>query len=381
MEKKELHLVCNAHLDPMYMWQLTEGTVEALSTFRIAAHFCDENDDFIFNHNEMLLYEYVQKYEPELFAHIQQLVKEKKWHIMGGWYVQPDCNMTSGESLIRQIQTGRQYFKKYFDAEPTTAINFDPFGHSRGLVQLLKKSGYDSYLFCRPDPRQLPAIRNDDFTWVGFDGSEVLAHRSSEHYCTTIGTAAQEIGEWIPDQDRNTDHLFLWGVGNHGGGPSKADLEAVCDLMKRSQDFEIIHSTPEAYCSQRRKSVEYKKQQKFSDWLSPVAPGGYTSLVRIKQKHRRLENAVYQAEKMLSHAAAAGLMEYPQEKLTPALRDLMLAEFHDALPGSVIREAEEDILCTLDHGIEIAEKLQLDAFLALMAGQEPMVMHQIPIFL
>ncbi len=380
MEKKKLYLVCNAHLDPIYMWQLTEGTAEALSTFRIAARFCEEHEDFVFNHNEALLYEYVQQYEPELFAKIQKLQKEGKWHIMGGWYVQPDCNMSSGESLIHHIHTGKQFFRKYFDAEPTTAINFDPFGHSRGLVQLLKKSGYDSYLFCRPDQNQLPDLP-DDFTWVGFDGSEILGHRSSEHYCTTIGTAAPEICQWLESQDKEKEHMFLWGVGNHGGGPSRADLDAIYELMDSCEDYEIVHSIPEIYCRNRLASPDFETQEKFSQWLSPVAPGGYTTMVRIKQGHRKLENAIFMAEKMLSHASAAGLLEYPQEQLTTAVKDLMLIEFHDSLPGSIIREAEEDVLRIIDHGIEIAQRLQLQAFLALMAGQKPMVMHQIPIFL
>lgn len=96
------------------------------------------------------MYEWIEEYEPELFWRIQKLVSDGKWHIMGGWYLQPDCTMLSGESFIRQIEYGRKYFKEKFDKTPTTAINFDPFGHTRGLVQILKKNGFDSYLFMRP---------------------------------------------------------------------------------------------------------------------------------------------------------------------------------------------------------------------------------------
>ena len=125
-----------------------EGVAAAVSTFRTAADLCDEFDGFIFNHNESILYQWVEEYEPQLFERIQRLVKEGKWHIMGGWHLQPDCNMPSGESFIRQILLGKTYFAQKFGKEPTTAINFDPFGHSRGLVQILAKSGYDSYLCC-----------------------------------------------------------------------------------------------------------------------------------------------------------------------------------------------------------------------------------------
>ena len=128
---KKVYLLCNAHLDPVWQWTWEEGLAEALSTFRIAADFCEEFDGFVFNHNESLLYEWVEEYDPALFQRIEKLVESGKWHIMGGWYLQPDCNMPSGESMLRQILTGRRYFKKKFGQTPTTAINFDPFGHSR----------------------------------------------------------------------------------------------------------------------------------------------------------------------------------------------------------------------------------------------------------
>ena len=99
---EKLFLICNAHLDPVWQWEWEEGAAEALSTFRIAAKFCEEYDGFVFCHNEALLYQWVEAYEPELFTRIQKLVKQKKWHIMGGWYLQPDCNMPSGEGFVRQ---------------------------------------------------------------------------------------------------------------------------------------------------------------------------------------------------------------------------------------------------------------------------------------
>ena len=110
MEK--LHLICNAHLDPVWLWQWKEGAAEAVSTFRIAADFCEKYDGFVFNHNEALLYEWVEEYEPELFERIKKLVKDGKWKIMGGWYLQPDCTMLSGESFLSQIELGRKYFRE-----------------------------------------------------------------------------------------------------------------------------------------------------------------------------------------------------------------------------------------------------------------------------
>ena len=124
---KNMHLVANAHLDPVWLWRWQEGASEALSTFRTVSEMTDEFPGFIFNHNESLLYEWVQDNSPALFAKLQQAVKEGKWHIMGGWYLQPDCNMPSGESILRNIEKGQRFFKKEFGQTPTTAVNFDSF--------------------------------------------------------------------------------------------------------------------------------------------------------------------------------------------------------------------------------------------------------------
>ena len=105
--KKSVFLLCSAHIDPVWLWPREEGVTEALATFETAARFCREYDGFVFNHNEALLYEWVERYDPELFAQIQSLVREGRWHIMGGWYLQPDCNMPSGESIVRQIFLGK----------------------------------------------------------------------------------------------------------------------------------------------------------------------------------------------------------------------------------------------------------------------------------
>ena len=117
---KELHLICNAHLDPVWQWDWNEGATAALATFYAACEIAEEYD-YIFCHNEALLYEFVETYDPALFERIKGLVKAGKWHIMGGWYVQPDCNIPSGEGFVRQIESGLSYFKEKFGIIPTAA--------------------------------------------------------------------------------------------------------------------------------------------------------------------------------------------------------------------------------------------------------------------
>lgn len=206
---KQLYLLCNAHLDPVWQWQREEGMAEAISTFRVAAKFCEEYDGFIFNHNESLLYEWVEEHEPALFERIKKLVQEGKWHIMGGWYIQPDCVMPSGESFVRQIEIGNKYFMEKFGVSSATAVNVDPFGHTRGLVQILKKCGYNSYLFMRP----YNFVPEHDFIWKGYDGSEVIGHDFLGGYNTLKGKAVDKIDDIAQKADENAKVLVLWGIG------------------------------------------------------------------------------------------------------------------------------------------------------------------------
>jgi alpha-mannosidase len=373
---RKLHLVCNAHLDPVWLWRWEEGAAEALSTFRSAADFCDTFEGFVFNHNEALLYEYIEEYDPDLFHRIETLVARGRWHIMGGWYLQPDCNMPAGESFVRQILHGRSYFLEKFHTVAETAVNFDPFGHSRGLVQILAKSGYHSYLFCRPLQADCP-LPDDDFMWIGFDGSRITAHRSSGHYLSKRGAAADKVVQWIDANPGRDTGMVLWGVGNHGGGPSRVDLDNLEVLRRKTRNWQILHSLPEGYFEDLRKNSPSLPEVKKS--LNPFAVGCYTSQIRVKQKHRRLENELYGAEKMCSSAAVQGLLPYPREQLLEAARDLLFSEFHDILPGSAIEPAEEDALRRLDHGLEILSRVKLKAFFALAAGQPRAREGEIPI--
>lgn len=373
---KSIHLVCNAHLDPVWLWQWEEGAAETIATFSAAADFCEEFDGFVFNHNEAILYEWIEEFQPELFERIRKLVGQKKWHIMGGWYLQPDCNMPSGESFARQILLGREYFTRKFGVAPTTAINFDPFGHTRGLVQILAKSGYDSYIFCRPDQNDC-ALEKDAFVWQGYDGSRVLACRAPQSYLSHLGKARKKV-ESIMDSIRDDScSIALWGVGNHGGGPSRVDLRELSDLMRERSDFNIRHSTPEAYFNELKQHAD--SLPIHAGDLNPWGVGCYTSQIEIKQKHRRLENELYATEKMASAAWAQGAMPYPKDELRQSMRDLATAQFHDILPGSCIRPAADDALRLMDHGLEILSRVKARAFFALARGQPKASSERIPV--
>lgn len=367
MEK--MFLICNAHIDPVWQWEWEEGVGAALSTFRIAAKFCEQYDALVFNHNEALLYKWIEEYEPELFSKITELVKAGRWQIMGGWFLQPDCNMPSGESILRQIGEGRRYFKEKFGKMPRIAINFDPFGHTKGLVQIMAKSGFTGYLITRPP------LPHDRFVWEGFAGTEIPVLRQGS-YNSVLGKAADKLDYIMEQQQAEKYGFMLWGVGNHGGGPSKTDLENIEKIIKSGKyEAEIAHSTPE----QLFDAVDFSVLPRFDRSLQPWGVGCYTSQVQVKRQHKKLENELLSAEKMASAAAAAGVMGYPKDELSAAQYDLMFSEFHDILPGSAIREVESASLRTIDHGLETLSRVKTRAFFALSRGQKPPREGELPL--
>ena len=364
--------MCNAHLDPAWLWRWNEGVAAALSTFRVAADFCEQYDGFVFNHNESILYEWVEEYEPVLFERIKKLVKEGKWKIVGGWYLQPDCNMPSGESLLSQIKIGNDYFMEKFGVKPTTAMNVDPFGHTRGLVSILRLCGYDSYMFMRPQKFR------DSFLWQGYDGSTVVAHgisRQGGYGNGTFGGAPIKIQGVIDREKDNLDTaLILWGVGNHGGGPSRIDLEGINEIIQKS-DFEIIHSNPEAYL----KEIDKSALPVVDSSLVHCLVGCYTTMIRMKQANRRVENAVAVTEKAMCYAEMATGAQLDRKALSDAKKALAFCQFHDILPGSAIKNVEEDGLRTFAYAEEILDKLYTKAFYKLCDGQKKAEENTIPI--
>lgn len=364
---KELHMICNAHLDPVWLWQRPEGIAEAISTFRVAADFCEKFDGFIFNHNESVLYEWVEENEPELFERIQKLVKEGKWRIMGGWYLQPDCVMPCGESFIRQIETGIKYFTEKFGVRPLTAINFDPFGHTRGLVQILKKCGYNSYVFMRPSWVEA----EHDFIWKGFDGSKIIAHKMNCGYNSGKGKIAEKISRILEREYGDGINMMFWGIGNHGGGPSREDLETIANHMKEHPENGLMHS----WCENYFERIDKSALETFDESLNYTMVGCYTSMNRIKQAHRKLENDLAVCEKMLTLSGAS----YDEKELEKAEKALLFCEFHDILPGSSIKAAEDDCLRLFSYGSEIAERYKTKAFFKLCEGQPKAKDGEIPV--
>ena len=370
---KKLHLICNAHLDPVWMWDWQEGMTAALSTFYQAAELADEFD-YIFCHNEAALYEFIEKHDIKLFERIKELVKLGKWHIMGGWYIQPDCHIPSGEAFVRQIAYGRKYFQEKFGVIPTTAINFDSFGHTVGLVQILKKCGYDSYIVCRPMPEML-ALPDNVFNWVGLDGCKIKVCRFEDDtiYCSGLGTAKADILRKVAKQTDKEIGIALWGVGNHGGNPSRKDLREINELIKNA-DYEILHSTPENYFADVTPTKEYAKS------LDHCLVGCYSSLSTIKTAYSELERKLFNTEKLCAYVDMFYGYKYDHAKFRQAEREMLFIQFHDILSGTCVVEGLNSSVNRAKYAVKILDEMYFDAFISIVNKFVKAEENSFPIF-
>ncbi|MBZ0292408.1 MAG: hypothetical protein K8L99_07545 [Anaerolineae bacterium] len=339
--KPIVHLFCNAHIDPVWMWGWEEGAREAISTFRTAVNLLDEYPEFVFNHNESLLYEWVEEYDPPLFERIREHVRTGRWNITGGWYLQPDCNLPGGETLVRLIAEGRRYFQEKFGVRPPVSYNFDTFGHPGTLPQLLKQAGFEMYIHCRPPANELVELPDPVRRWEGIDGTQVLGVRpNSGWYCTSEGEAQAQARNGIQiARATGEDVVVTWGLGDHGGGATARDLDLFREIMTEfaDSDVEVRHSTPESYL-ERIKS-KFDQYPLYRGEVQRTLMGCYTSVAPIKREMREGEGLMASAEKWAAIAWWLYGYPYPHESLREAWKRLMFNTFHDVLCGSLLEDA------------------------------------------
>jgi len=377
-----VHLICNAHLDPAWKWPWEEGAREAISTFRTAADLLDEFPEFVFNHSESLLYEWVEEYDPPLFERIRMLVETGRWNISGGWYLQPDANLPGGETLVRCILEGRRYFAEKFAVRPPVAYNFDTFGHSSGLPQVLQQSGFDLYIHCRPHEGQLD-LPAPLYRWRGADGSEVLAVRPPQvWYCTPNNFLAPsedaQISAFVQARtgialarETGRDVIIPWGLGDHGGGATREDLLAFRVIFAELQDadVEVRHSTPEAYLERVQAYADDVPVHEGE--LQRTLAGCYTSIAPIKRQMRKGERLLASAERWAAIAWWRYGWRYPTDELRSAWKRLLFNTFHDILPGSLIEHAIPGVNEMFGYAAEVARRLIVKKQHAMLPNVEP----------
>ena len=223
---KQVYLIGAAHIDPVWLWNKSEGLSEILSTFRSALDRMEEFPNYVFTSACAGYYQWVEQIDPGMFQQIQRRVKEGRWSVVGGMWVQPDCNIPCGESFARHLLYSQRYFQEKFGQTATVGYNVDSFGHNGMLPQLLQKAGITNYVFMRPSDTEKPNLPQNLFWWQSPDGSRVLTHRITYVYNDNWGPppgteACSAKVEALRRRALEDGHPYLdfYGVGNHGGGP------------------------------------------------------------------------------------------------------------------------------------------------------------------
>ncbi|MBB6735801.1 alpha-mannosidase [Cohnella zeiphila] len=353
MKDKKLYMIGNAHLDPVWLWQWQEGFQEAKATFRSALDRMNESDDFIFTSSSAAMYEWVENNDPGMFKEIRRRVAEGRWNIVGGWWIQPDCNIPGGESFVRQGLYGQRYFKEKFGVTAKVGYNVDSFGHNGMLPQILKKSGMDYYVMMRPMPNE-KGLPGRLFWWQSDDGSKVLTFRIMFEYLSWGKDLDDHVRRALGEFKEPLDDLMLfYGVGNHGGGPTKENIESIRRLNNEPDLPKLEFSTPDNYFRDMEKSGQ--SFPVVHDDLQHHASGCYAAHSGIKQWNRQAENRLLAAEKYSALASWITGQPYPKE-FDRAWKNVLFNQFHDILAGTSLEPAYEDARYLFGEAMAIADR-------------------------
>jgi len=354
-----IHMIGNAHLDPVWLWPWQEGYAEARATFRSAVDRMAEYDDFVFTCDQVVLLSWVKESDPVLFEEIRRRADEGRWVNVGGWWVEPDCNAPMGESFVRQGLYGQRFLIKEFGRPATVGMNVDPFGHNAMIPAILRGQGMDSYTFLRPGPHEADLF-DTPFWWQAPDGSRVLASRIPFEYCSPGGDLAGQAEKALGQLDRGfAPMMVFYGVGNHGGGPTKANIESIAKYQRMGTFGELIMSSPRRFFDEV--ADRNPDLPTWSGDLQHHAAGCYSAQSGIKAWQRRAQHAVLAAERWaiiadLMHRSRNPAAAYPRDDLERAWKQVLFNQFHDVLPGSAIKSAYDDARDQLGEAIAISKR-------------------------
>lgn len=332
--KKDVYLIGNAHIDPVWQWRWQEGFQEIKATFKSVLDRMREFPDFKFTCAGSMYYEWIEKSDKKMFEEICARVREGRWCVAGGWYLQPDCNLPCGEAFAREGLIAQRYFLQKFGKTAKVGYNVDSFGHNGALPQILKKSGLKYYVFMRPDNRE-KVLPSNLFAWVGLDGTEIPTYRIPFSYCIEKTETIEKVKELATEQ--NTPQMAFFGMGNHGGGPTIKLLTELESMVKN--DTAYTYGTVDEYFL----AVEDMPLEKVGGDLQYHARGCYSLSTMIKKYNRLAENHILQTETFGVMAENQTDYIYPKETLESCWKELFLCQFHDNLAGTVIKPAYEDI--------------------------------------
>lgn len=364
-------MIGNAHLDPAWMWQWGEGMEAFIATCRSALDRMDETPEFIFTCSSAAHYRWIETVDPGMFERIRARVVERRWTIVGGWWTQADCNLPSGEGFVRQALLGQRYFLARFGRRALTGYSPDAFGHTGGLPQLLKLAGMTGYIFCRPDPTELE-LPSPLFKWAGPDGSSLLAYRVPFHYNMYESSVPKKVDDLMaalqspsnlaanktPLADFGSEWALFYGVGNHGGGPTREHITQILEIGVDPAQPDLLFSDPDEFFS-RMYAFRDHRVGTLPHWereLQMNSPGCYSAHSQIKKLNRSSEHLLMQAEKICSLATLLTGAPYPARDLCAAWENVCFNHFHDILCGVAIREALDDAIEMYGEALSIAKR-------------------------
>src|SRR6202795_3712961 len=336
--------VGNSHIDMAWLWPWTETVEVVRNTFQSVLDLMREYPDFKFTMSSARTYEWMQEKYPDLFEQIKQRVKEGRWEVIGGMWVEPDLNMPDGESLVRQILVGKRYFQKNFGADIKIGWNPDSFGYNWQLPQIYKKSGIDYFVTQKLMwAHEFTTFPYKLFWWESPDGSRLLTYFPHDYAANTDPVSmAKDLSIWIPslygtDANQHSDMLHLYGVGDHGGGPTRIMLDTATRWMKPDVVYPNLQfTTAISFFDDLQKQLPGMQVPTWRDELYfEYHRGVMTTQAETKKRIRKTEELLLNAEKFSSLATLYG-RKYPSEGFDRAGKGLLFDDSHDIMPGAGI---------------------------------------------
>lgn len=346
----------HTHIDVAWWWTVAQTREKVARSFATVLKLMDEYPHYRFMSSQPQLYLFLKERYPELYARVKERVREGRWEPEGGMWVEADCNLTSGESLVRQFLHGKRFFRDEFGVENRILWLPDVFGYSGALPQIMKECGIEYFMTTKLAWNQFNKVPYDTFRWRGIDGSEILTH-----LITTLGVGQDEkksffttyngmlhpdalIGGWkrYQNKDINNDILVSYGYGDGGGGPTRAMLET-SDRMEHGVTGlpRVRQAFSRTYFDELRQRVEHNRRLPLweGELYFEYHRGTYTSMARNKRSNRNAELHMMDLE--LLSVLASGLLPYPADETDRLWKGILINQFHDILPGSSIHEVYE----------------------------------------
>ncbi|MEK6651098.1 MAG: glycoside hydrolase family 38 C-terminal domain-containing protein [Bacteroidota bacterium] len=350
----KLHFTANAHIDAAWLWRERETIEVCNNTFRSANNIMDAKPDATFAQSQAAFYRWMEEIYPETFDKIRKRVKEGRWEIVGGMWVEPDCNLPSGDSWMRQLLYAKRYFQEKFGVDVTLGWNPDSFGYNANMPMLYRAAGIDAFITQKIGWNDTNVFPHRVFWWQSPDGSRILSVFPFD-YVNNIG---QPFGlvDWLRQFEANTgfrDLIVLFGVGNHGGGPSLEMMRRIDRLATTPIYPTVEFGTAQAYVNWLR-SQDLSKLPVWRDELYlEYHQGTFTTQSAMKKANRENETLLTGAELFSAFAHRLG-KPYPADALRQSWETAMFNQFHDILPGSSIREVYLDAAASNAKAQELA---------------------------